>query len=40
MTNAPESGSTVHYTADADGHFDDAPEHVKTLIRAGCVLVG
>ena len=36
MNFAPESGSTVRYTADADRLFDAAPEHVKALMRAGC----
>ena len=39
MTFAPESGSMVRYTADADGHFEAAPEHVKALVRAGCCVV-
>jgi hypothetical protein len=40
MMFAPDPDhSTVRYTSDADGHLNAAPEHVKALMRAGCVRV-
>jgi hypothetical protein len=33
---APEN-PRVRYQADAEGYFDAAPEHLKALLRAGCV---
>jgi hypothetical protein len=36
MVYAPESGSLVRYTADADGVLHAAPEHEKALLLAGC----
>ena len=39
MMFAPESGSTVRYTSDADAFVAANPEHVKALMRAGCVRV-
>jgi hypothetical protein len=38
MTFAPDPAhSSLRYTANADRFIDAAPEHVKALLRAGCV---
>jgi hypothetical protein len=38
MTFAPDPDhSQVRYTADGEGHLDAAPEHVRALVRTGCV---